>query len=136
MTQDTDQRPNPDELLARYRAEELKTRRGKLKIFFGASAGVGKTYAMLLAARLDLPWHAVYVETARLQRLPAERRRRILKTLKLAQDLGAVTATLPAQDVAAAVVAYARKHNLAKLVIYATRPGWLATGKNGRGIFI
>jgi two-component system, OmpR family, sensor histidine kinase KdpD len=26
-------------------------RRGKLRIFFGASAGVGKTYAMLAAAR-------------------------------------------------------------------------------------
>jgi two-component system sensor histidine kinase KdpD len=43
-------RPNPDELLARIRAEEERARRAKLKIFFGASAGVGKTYAMLVEA--------------------------------------------------------------------------------------
>lgn len=39
-----------DQILARIKAEEIK--RGKLKIFFGAVAGVGKTYAMLEAARL------------------------------------------------------------------------------------
>ena len=32
-------------------ADEVRARRGKLKIFFGASAGVGKTYALLAAAR-------------------------------------------------------------------------------------
>lgn len=44
-------RPNPDELLARVQAEEIRKRRGKLKIFFGMAPGVGKTYAMLQAAR-------------------------------------------------------------------------------------
>jgi len=39
-----------DQILARVKAEESK--RGKLKIFFGAVAGVGKTYTMLEAARL------------------------------------------------------------------------------------
>ena len=60
-----DERPNPDELLARVNAEEAH--RGKLKIFFGASAGVGKTYAMLEAARLakreNIDVVAGYVET-------------------------------------------------------------------------
>jgi len=42
-------RPDPDQLLKRAQAEEA--RRGKLKIFFGAMAGVGKTYSMLEAAR-------------------------------------------------------------------------------------
>ena len=46
-----DDRPNPDALLARVQAEEAKQARGKLKIFFGAAPGVGKTYAMLEAAR-------------------------------------------------------------------------------------
>ena len=46
-----DSRPDPDELLAQVRAEEARARRGRLRIFFGASAGVGKTYAMLEAAR-------------------------------------------------------------------------------------
>ncbi len=44
-------RPDPDELLDRLQRDEEKRRRGKLKVFFGASAGVGKTYAMLQAAR-------------------------------------------------------------------------------------
>jgi two-component system sensor histidine kinase KdpD len=44
-------RPDPDQLLAQVQAEEAKARRGRLRIFFGASAGVGKTYAMLEAAR-------------------------------------------------------------------------------------
>jgi two-component system sensor histidine kinase KdpD len=46
-----DQRPDPDQLLARVQAEEPRTARGKLKVFFGAAPGVGKTYAMLEAAR-------------------------------------------------------------------------------------
>src|SRR5687768_12157937 len=45
------QRPDPDELLARVQTEEARKHRGKLKIFFGASAGVGKTYAMLESAQ-------------------------------------------------------------------------------------
>src|SRR3989442_5058721 len=44
-------RPDPDALLARAKEDEARQRRGKLKVFFGAAAGVGKTYAMLEAAR-------------------------------------------------------------------------------------
>lgn len=44
-------RPNPDALLAGLRADDRRTGRGKLKVFFGYAAGVGKTYAMLEAAR-------------------------------------------------------------------------------------
>jgi len=44
-------RPDPDQLLARVERNQMRARRGRLKIFFGASAGVGKTYAMLLAAK-------------------------------------------------------------------------------------
>src|SRR5512139_78762 len=43
-----DSRPDPDELLKNLQAEERS--RGKLKIFLGYAAGVGKTYAMLEAA--------------------------------------------------------------------------------------
>ncbi len=46
-----DSRPDPDQLLAQVQAEEARARRGRLRIFFGACAGVGKTYAMLEAAR-------------------------------------------------------------------------------------
>ncbi|MGD7336875.1 LysR substrate-binding domain-containing protein [Ralstonia pseudosolanacearum] len=44
-------RPNPDTLLAELQSCEEKAARGKLRIYFGASAGVGKTYAMLSAAK-------------------------------------------------------------------------------------
>lgn len=47
----SDERPDPDQLLARVQRDDAKARRGRLKIFFGAAAGVGKTYAMLQAAR-------------------------------------------------------------------------------------
>lgn len=46
-----DTRPDPDRLLARVQASEARAARGKLKIFFGASPGVGKTYTMLEAGR-------------------------------------------------------------------------------------
>src|SRR5579883_2520907 len=42
-------RPDPDRLLADITAEKRRAARGKLKIFFGACPGVGKTYAMLQA---------------------------------------------------------------------------------------
>lgn len=46
-------RPDPDLLLARVRHEEKRERRGKLRIFFGYAAGVGKTYSMLQAAHRE-----------------------------------------------------------------------------------
>jgi two-component system sensor histidine kinase KdpD len=46
----SESRPNPDALLKRVQAEESRQLQGKLKIFFGANPGVGKTYAMLEAA--------------------------------------------------------------------------------------
>src|SRR5882724_10625348 len=47
----TGQRPDPEVLLARAKEEEARRSRGRLKLFFGAAAGVGKTFAMLEAAR-------------------------------------------------------------------------------------
>lgn len=45
-----DRRPTPEEMLAVAAAEDARARRGRLKIFFGAAPGVGKTYAMLESA--------------------------------------------------------------------------------------
>src|SRR5688572_26903061 len=45
------ERPDPDALLARVTASEARERRGTLKVFLGAAPGVGKTFAMLNAAR-------------------------------------------------------------------------------------
>ena len=73
--------------------------------------------AARLASQLNADWHALYVETPSLQRLPAARRERILATLSLAKDLGATTAVVASGDVAQSVVGYARDHNLSKIVI-------------------
>lgn len=73
--------------------------------------------AARLAARLGSVWHAVYVETPTLHRLPEAQRRAILSSLRLAQELGAETATLSDPSEEKAVIRYAREHNLGKIVI-------------------
>jgi two-component system sensor histidine kinase KdpD len=73
--------------------------------------------AARLAGQLNADWHAIYVETPSLQRLPARRREIILATLKLAQDLGATTAVIASAQVAESIIGYARAHNLSKLVL-------------------
>lgn len=77
-----------------------------------------------LAAQLGTAWHAIYVETPALQRLPAKQREQILRTLKLAEELGAITAVISAQEVAPAAVEYARSHNLSKIVLGRARRSW------------
>ncbi|MET0291925.1 MAG: DUF4118 domain-containing protein, partial [Steroidobacteraceae bacterium] len=48
------QRPDPDRLLEQVEKQAARASRGRLRIFFGASAGVGKTFAMLEAAHAAL----------------------------------------------------------------------------------
>lgn len=50
-TSQEDNRPSPEAMLKRARSEEEQSGRGKLRIFLGYAAGVGKTYSMLEAAR-------------------------------------------------------------------------------------
>ncbi|PHM36070.1 two-component system sensor histidine kinase KdpD [Xenorhabdus innexi] len=73
--------------------------------------------AAQLAAKLDCTWHAVYVETPKLHRLPEMKRRTILKALRLAQELGAETATLSDPHKEKAILRYAREHNLGKIIV-------------------
>jgi two-component system, OmpR family, sensor histidine kinase KdpD len=83
--------------------------------------GVGGDKVVRAAARLadslDAPWHAVYVETPRFQRLSESKRRRILGTLKLAEGLGAETTTVPGHEIADGLIEYARAHNISRLVV-------------------
>ena len=51
MSDTNDSRPDPDALLRLIKKEEERGDKGKLKIFFGMCAGVGKTYTMLSEAR-------------------------------------------------------------------------------------
>ncbi|AFK63721.1 osmosensitive K channel His kinase sensor [Advenella kashmirensis WT001] len=50
----TPYRKDPDQLLEALAREESRQARGKLRIYFGASAGVGKTFSMLTAAHQEL----------------------------------------------------------------------------------
>jgi two-component system sensor histidine kinase KdpD len=70
-----------------------------------------------LAKQLDAEWTAAYVETPRLQRLPAEERGRILNVVKLAEELGAKTAILTGADACSAIVQYAGDHNISTVVV-------------------
>lgn len=54
MGGERDERPDPEQLLKQNFPRDNDNGRGKLKIFFGYAAGVGKTYAMLEAARQEM----------------------------------------------------------------------------------
>ncbi len=74
-------------------------------------------YARRVADRLQVPWTAIYVETARTQRLADAERDRIADFLRLAERLGASTITIPGRYIAEEVVAYATANNITQIVI-------------------
>jgi two-component system, OmpR family, sensor histidine kinase KdpD len=62
MNNSEDNRPNPEDILVSLMNEDDKSKRGKLKIFFGMCAGVGKTYTMLETAQAEkLKGHDIVV---------------------------------------------------------------------------
>ncbi|MEW5769125.1 MAG: two-component system sensor histidine kinase KdpD [Pseudomonadota bacterium] len=91
----------------------------RLLVCLGPGAGGDRLVraAARLAGRLHADWIAVYVETPRLQRLADANREQILRTLALAKELGAETATLGGQAAAETLLAYARSRNASKLVV-------------------
>ncbi len=129
-----------DDQMQSYRQEvggpALSTREALL-VCVGPGSGADALVraASRLAGKLNCEWHALYVETPALQRLPEARRRTILETLKLAQDLGARTATQAADSIAQAIVEYARQHNLDRVVVGRGRSGrwrWFRRSLAGR----
>ena len=121
-----------DSQMRTYRQEQsIETvwqTRESLLVGVGPSPGAEKIVRSTsrLAAQLDVEWHAVYVETPKLQRLPEGERERILRTLRLAHELGAQTASLAGQDAAQTLADYARSRNLARIVIGRdTQPSWI-----------
>ncbi|MDQ0084653.1 two-component system sensor histidine kinase KdpD [Variovorax boronicumulans] len=102
---------------------------GAILACVGPHEGAAQTVrtAARLAGQLNVRWHAVYVETPRLQRLAAAERDRILAVLKLAEELGAVTAVLTGVDVAVELAGQAQRLNCATLVVGRAEPakGWL-----------
>ena len=78
-----------------------------------------------LAAQLDVPWHAVHIETPARAHAGQAQRQAALGVLQLAQELGATTATLTGPDLPQALVRYAREHNLSRLVLgRQMQPSW------------
>ena len=73
--------------------------------------------ARRLSAALHADWLAVYVETPGLARLPKDARDRVLRTLKLAESLGAETANLSGESVASELLAFARQRNVSKIIV-------------------
>ncbi|MGB9301370.1 MAG: sensor histidine kinase KdpD [Anaerolineae bacterium] len=78
-----------------------------------------------LADELDAEWAAVYVETGAHFRLPQNNKDRITRALQLTEELGGKAVTLPGHSVAEAVLDYARKHNVTKVVAgKSIQPQW------------
>jgi two-component system sensor histidine kinase KdpD len=73
--------------------------------------------AKRLADALDAEWHAVYVETPALLRLPQAERNRVLGYLRLAEQLGASTAVLSGSNVADELLNYVRDNNIGRLIM-------------------
>ena len=72
--------------------------------------------ARRLADELKAEWFAVYVETPDQARLSQEQRDQVAKSLRLAEELGARTVTVPGESVALSVLDYARRHNVTKII--------------------
>jgi two-component system sensor histidine kinase KdpD len=73
--------------------------------------------ASRLATRLRAPWIAVHVETPATLGQPAEERAQVINNVRLAEELGAETVTLTGENVTAEVLAYARSHNVTRIVL-------------------
>jgi two-component system sensor histidine kinase KdpD len=119
-----------DDVLAYRRTQAVTTvwpTQESLLVCIGPGAGGEKLIrnAARAATQGEMPWHAVYVETPKLQRLPEAERAQVLKLLKLAQDAGARTSVLSGTDAAQAAIAYARQHNIGKVMVGRDkRPFW------------
>ena len=77
------------------------------------------------ADRMTAQWSAIYVETPSHHRLSKEAKEQVSRMLHLAENLGATTATIYGINVANAVIEYARRHNITRIIIGKTlRPRW------------
>ena len=74
-------------------------------------------YAKRIADRLDAPWTALYVETARYHRLDERERDRIADCLRLAEKLGGAAITIPGERIVEEVAGYAEANNITHIVI-------------------
>ncbi|MBK7357592.1 two-component system sensor histidine kinase KdpD [Propionivibrio sp.] len=112
-----------DSEMIQYRRDKSVTRAWQTRESLLACIGPGEggdrivRSAARVAAKLDVPWHVIYVETPELRHLSEKQRLHILKNLKMAQETGAETASLSGSDAVETIIDYARDHNLAKVIV-------------------
>ena len=70
-----------------------------------------------LADELKAQWVTVYIETPSLAKQQQENRERVWRDLRLAESLGAEVATLTATSVSEAIIDYAVRHNVTRIVV-------------------
>ncbi len=88
--------------------------------------------AYRLASRLGAEWFAIYIETPDSARLSPDRQDRLMNIFRLAERLGAKTATIQGRSIAAAVTEYASKNNITKVLVGkpADRHWWNLPGRS------
>ncbi|HNP84651.1 MAG TPA: sensor histidine kinase KdpD [Kouleothrix sp.] len=112
-----------DEQMRSYRRDQAITAvwpaQERLLVAIHASATASRLVrtGRRIATQLRAPWHVVYVETlAELRHAEAERDN-VLQALRLAEQLGAEVTTLSGEQVAEELVAFARTHNVSKIIL-------------------
>ena len=78
-------------------------------------------YARRLADRLRASWAAINIETGHTQRLSEAERDRIAEALRVAERLGGVAVSVPAENVAAGIIDYAHANNFTHIVVSTSR---------------
>jgi two-component system sensor histidine kinase KdpD len=74
-----------------------------------------------LADELKAEWYAIFIETPQQVKLSTDRRDRVDRMLRLAEELGAKSITIPGRSVADAVITYARNQNITKIIVGKSR---------------
>ena len=79
--------------------------------------------ASRIAGRLNSDWYCVYVQTPdeRADRIDATVQRKLVDNIQLAQSMGAEVVKLDGEDVAAAVLEFARSHGVTQLIVGQSR---------------
>ena len=91
----------------------------RLLVCVGSSPTSAKVVraAKRLADRLDAPWVAVHVETAKAARMNAADRERLHQHLRLAESLGAEVVQVSGADIVSELLQYANGRNVTKIVV-------------------
>ena len=79
-----------------------------------------------MATGLDAEWIVLHVETPEYATLPEPARDRIARTLRLAEELGAKTVSLPGTRASEEIIRYARAQNVSKILVGVSHhPRWI-----------